>query len=301
MVQIQRPVRKRALLPKILGPTIRFAALCFFGGCLLFFYSFPSMLLEDEVTSIASPKSKLFEESKSTCEYKSIFDLKNYELFPVSSSSPDGNNRRHMVTPPEDTKITLVCCETSAGQLSIAVHESWAPIGAKRFLEMISSNYFMSRVPLMRCIRNFLCQFGLPGNVDLNKRFGKSIPDDVNWLPEGPNFRFNKDGVKRYARGYMAYAGSGKNSRSNQLIVALNDNERLGGGSPWEVPFGEVVSEESFITLSKINTEYGEHGPSQSRLRREGYTEQLKIDFPSLDYITSCVIVDEKIMTENNI
>jgi cyclophilin family peptidyl-prolyl cis-trans isomerase len=259
------------------------------------------MLLEEEIMnmSIASPTSQSFGESKPLCEYKSIFDLQTYELFPVSSSLPDGNNRRHMITPPEDTKITLVCCETSAGQLSIAVHESWAPIGAKHFLKMVSSNYFMSRVPFMRCVRNFLCQFGIAGKVDLNEQFRKSIPDDVNWLPEGPKFRFNQDGVKRFARGYMAYAGSGKHSRSNQLIVALQDNARLGGGSPWEVPFGEVVGKESYITLSKINTEYGEHGPSQSRLRREGYTEQLKIDFPSLDYITSCVIVDEKIMTEN--
>jgi peptidyl-prolyl cis-trans isomerase A (cyclophilin A) len=300
MVQIQRSTRKRRLCQHILGTTIRVTILCFIGSFLLFFFSVPYMRLEDDMgtTSLESPKAKPFDESRTICDYKSIADLQSCELFPVSSSSPDGNNRRHMVTPPEDTKITLVCCETTAGQLSIAVHDSWAPIGAKRFLEMVSSDYFMSRVPLMRCVRNFLCQFGLPGDVTLNKRFQNSIPDDVNWLPEGPNFRFNKDGVKRFARGYMAYAGSGKNSRSNQLIVALQDNARLGGGSPWEVPFGEVVGAESYITLSKINTEYGEHGPSQGRLRREGYTEQLEIDFPSLDYITSCLIVDEKIMKE---
>lgn len=234
------------------------------------------------------------------CTYRSISDLQPYELYPVSSAVPDGNNRRHMVNPPVDTRITLVCCETTAGLLSIAVHHSWAPIGSHHFLKMVSSNYFMSVVPFMRCVRNFICQFGIPGNVDLNKSFSSSIPDDPNWLPEGPAYRMNKDGVKRFARGYVAYAGSGNNSRGNQLIVALQDNSRLGGGSPWEVPFGEIVGVESYITLSKISTEYGEKGPSQGRLRKEGYTDQLKIDFPSLDYITSCVILDEKVMNEDS-
>ena len=60
-----------------------------------------------------------------------------------------------------------------------------------------------------------------------------SIEDDANWLPEGPKFRQNKQGVKRFARGYLAYAGAGKNSRGTQLIVALKDNGPLAGGSPW--------------------------------------------------------------------
>jgi hypothetical protein len=101
-------------------------------------------------------------------------------------------------------------------------------------------------------------------------------------------------GVKRFARGYFAYAGGGKDSRSNQLIVALNDNERLGGGSPWEVPWGEVVGEESFATLDKIYTGYGEKGPSQGRLSREGSSEAIAKEFPMLDYILSCDVVDSE-------
>ena len=43
----------------------------------------------------------------------------------------------------------------------------------------------------------------------------KSLPDDPNWLPEGKDHRQNDVGVKRFAVGYLAYAGSGKNSRTN--------------------------------------------------------------------------------------
>jgi len=89
------------------------------------------------------------------------------------------------------------------------------------------------------------------------------------------------------------YAGAGKNSRTNQFIVALNNNGPLGGGSPWEVPWGELVGKQSFDTLDQIYTGYGEKGPSQSLLNGEGFSQNVKDQFPKLDYIQSCHIVDE--------
>ena len=229
------------------------------------------------------------------CSYKAISDLKPYEKTPTASKELDGNGRRHMVNPPKDTKITLVCCETTAGPLSVVVHHNWAPLGAERFLDMVKDEYFSSKVALMRCVKNFLCQFGIAGIPSLNKKY-RSFKDDPNWLLEGPTHMTNQFGTKRFARGYFAYAGGGKNSRSNQLIVALNDNKRLGGGSPWEVPFGEVVGEESYATLAAISTYYGEKGPKQGVLRREGSSENIAKEFPKLDYMTACVIADEGIL-----
>jgi hypothetical protein len=150
---------------------------------------------------------------------------------------------------------------------------------------------------LMRCIKKFLCQFGIAGIPSYNKPYngkGNLLMDDRNWLPEGPTYRINELGVKRFGKGYLAYAGGGKNSRSNQLIVALADNERLGGGSPWEVPWGELVGKESFDTLDKIYTGYGENGPSQARLSREGSSKGVEEEFPNLDYILGCNVIDSR-------
>ena len=77
-----------------------------------------------------------------------------------------------------------------------------------------------------------------------------------------------------------------------EFILALHDNERLGGGSPWEVPWGELVGKESFDTLDKIYTGYGENGPSQGRLSREGSSKGVLKEFPKLDYIVSCEVID---------
>jgi len=228
-------------------------------------------------------------DSQQSCMYRSLADLSEEELQPVSG-------QRHMITPPIGGKLSLVCCQTTAGPLSMLAHHKWAPLGAAHFMEMVTTGYFNSGVPFMRCIKNFLCQFGLNSDPTAKQKLWTkgSIDDDPNWLPEGPKHRENKQGVKRFARGYLAYAGAGKNSRGTQMIVALKESGPLAGGSPWEVPWGELVGAESFQTLSKIYTGYGENGPPQGRLMREGASDAVRKEWPKLDYINGCQLMDER-------
>ena len=247
-------------------------------------------LVRDNVPD-GHPEQSLAINKNSGRTITSLQDLSPSELHPKATST------RYTVDPPADElPITLVTCETTKGLLHMLVHPSWAPLGASRFLRMVSTKYFSSKIAMMRCLKGFLCQFGLAGDPKLNAEYvGKNtLPDDPNWLPEGPTHRTNDLGVKRFSKGFLAYAGGGKDSRSNQLIVSLADNEGLGGGSPWEVPWGEVVGVESFATLDKMYTGYGEKGPSQGRLSREGSSDAVAQEFPMLDYILSCDVVDSE-------
>lgn len=222
------------------------------------------------------------------CPYMSLSELTESELSPREGE-------RHMVDPPADGKITLVCCETTAGPWNIAVHSNWAPLGAERFLKMVNSGYFSSRVPLMRCIHEFLCQFGLSGDPQVTKQYRESFQDDPPWLPLGPTHRENAKGVKRFAKGYLAYAGAGPNSRGNQFIVSLVSSGPLAGGSPWEVPWGELVGQHSFEALDRVYYGYGEDGPSQGFIANQGInTGEVQSKFPKMDYINSCEVVDER-------
>jgi cyclophilin family peptidyl-prolyl cis-trans isomerase len=207
------------------------------------------------------------------CPYLSLLDLTDEQKMPNTAS------KRHMVAPPQGGKISLICCQTTKGTLTIVAHHKWAPLGAERFLEMVTSGYFNSIVPMMRCVKGFLCQFGLNASKERRKDFDQTIEDDPNWLPEGPTHREN--------------AGSGKHSRNKQFIVALKPNGPLAGGSPWEVPWGELVGNESFHTLSQIYTGYGENGPTQGMLHKNGMTEDMKSTFPELDYINHCALLDD--------
>ena len=156
----------------------------------------------------------------------------------------------HIVPPPEGN-ITIVCCSTTKGEVTIAVHPTWAPLGAARFLDMVIEGFFSTKVGLFRSLKNFLVQFGLAGDPAVHKRFHEkgNLKDDISWLPLGPPNRqhrkvikevsFNNENVNdidgfthiihaddvpslkhfdegiyrnitRYQRGYMAYAGAGK-------------------------------------------------------------------------------------------
>ena len=225
--------------------------------------------------------------SNSNCPITSIsMQLSPTEVYPMAGT-------RHMVTPPNGGRLTLVCCHTSQGSLSVLLHQKWAPLGVARFVDMVQSQYFSSSRPptaLFRCTD--ACQFGLAGDPVLTKMYSQPILDDVQWLPAGPNHRENALGIRRYPAGMLTFAGSGPDSRSNQFVLTLKPNRFMGGGSPWEVPLGELVGNTSFVTMSKFYTGYGEHGPGQGLLRRQGTSQRVKTEWPKLDYITSCSVVD---------
>jgi hypothetical protein len=41
---------------------------------------------------------------------------------------------------------TLVQCHTTTGDIILTIYSSWAPIGAKRFLDLVNDNYFTGMI-----------------------------------------------------------------------------------------------------------------------------------------------------------
>lgn len=164
---------------------------------------------------------------------------------------------------------------------------------------MVEKKFFSSEVALFRALENFLIQFGLAGDPEVQTTYEReesggdpylNLPDDPQWLPRGPPGR-SIDGVPRFQKGYLSYAGGGANTRGTQLFITNAESAYLGGGSPWEVPIGQLVDEASYDTIDRVYTEYGE-SPSQGKIRNRG-NSYLKAEFPKLDYILSCDIVAE--------
>ena len=238
--------------------------------------------------------------SQGTCQSSKFFikDLTDEQRNPTIG-------KRWMVRPPSGGNLQLMCCDTTKGSFHVLLHERWAPIGNEHILKMFDGGYFDVDIPLFRCTD--ACQFGLSSNATLTKKFGKSIPDDPLWLPTGPENRFSsgadgKEKIKRYPKGVLTHAGGGKNSRGVQFVLTLKPNKFMGGGSPWEVPLGEVVevqtedptSDHKFIDVSlpDIYTGYGEKGPGQGLLHRQGASESVREKWPLMDYVLRCSITD---------
>jgi cyclophilin family peptidyl-prolyl cis-trans isomerase len=157
--------------------------------------------------------------------------------------------------------------------IEIEVHPDWAPNGAKRFLDLVRDRYFDGSA-LFRAIPNFLVQFGIAKEESKRQKWlDKTIEDD----PMRPDIPIDI--------GTVSFAGTGTDSRSTQIWIALADNTTL-GDRPWEVPFGRVVGDRSLRVLHSLNTKYGDN-VDQSRIWHEG-DKYLETEFPELDRIIDC-------------
>ena len=157
------------------------------------------------------------------------------------------------------------------------VNRDWAPLGVKRFHTMVQSGFFNDGIAIFRGVKGFVVQFGVHGEPNISQDWKKkSITDD-------PVKESNR-------KGSLTFATAGKNTRTTQIFINLNDNARLDrmGFSPFA-----VVSEEKgggMAVVDQFYTGYGDrNGPDQGLLQMKG-NSYLKENFPKLDYILSARI-----------
>mmetsp|Transcript_31755 Transcript_31755/g.105197 ORF Transcript_31755/g.105197 Transcript_31755/m.105197 type:complete len:321 (+) Transcript_31755:73-1035(+) len=209
---------------------------------------------------------------------------------PVQQDASLPPGPEHPGQEPQVTQVgntTVVRCTTTTGPIKIHVHTYWAPHGAERFLDMVRGDFFSSKVALFRSVRGFICQTGVAGDPVVHQAWQQkgTILDDVQWLDKLDDLRMK--------RGYLSFAGGGRDSRNSEFFFTYRDIDL--GTSPWEVPFGTLVGAESFEAMDHWYTGYGDmsafggNAPDQNRMYQHGL-EYLEKGFPEIDYITSCNI-----------
>ena len=169
------------------------------------------------------------------------------------------------------------------GTIVIAVHPSWSPNGAKRFLKLVKLNHF-SGCKFFRVIENFMAQVGIP-----------PLPDkswDKKPIQDDPSVgRSNR-------RGFVTFATAGPNTRSQQIFFNFKDNSFL--DSQGFTPFGEVTSGLELVDSLHVTGEGapGGPGPSQGKILQEG-NKYLESEYPNLSFIKACRIVQDKSVLPN--
>mmetsp|Transcript_30593 Transcript_30593/g.46178 ORF Transcript_30593/g.46178 Transcript_30593/m.46178 type:complete len:230 (-) Transcript_30593:167-856(-) len=153
-------------------------------------------------------------------------------------------------------------------QFTVRVHPEWAPEGAQRFKEMISSGV-LSDARFFRVVPGFMAQFGIPAAPSVAAQWrDKTISDD-------PVKQSNR-------RGMMTFATSGPNSRTTQLFINFKDNDFL--DNQGFSPFAEVLGS-GMKVVDKIQSKYGEE-PNQGLIQSQG-NQYLKAKFPDLSFVSS--------------
>ncbi|NQV22991.1 MAG: peptidylprolyl isomerase [Rhodopirellula sp.] len=170
------------------------------------------------------------------------------------------------------TESILVRLETSKGDIDIAVHPDWAPVGVERFLKLVDIGFY-DECRFFRVLPNFMVQVGMNGDPKLHAKWSD------NTIQDDPVIESNQ-------RGYVTFAKSGlPNSRSTQFFINYKDNSQL--DSDRFAPFGKVVS--GMDVALAINAEYRER-PDQNAIRQVG-NDYLKSQFPKLDFIKKAYVV----------
>jgi peptidyl-prolyl cis-trans isomerase A (cyclophilin A) len=174
--------------------------------------------------------------------------------------------------------------ETSKGPFVVEVNRSWAPLGADRFHQLVSSGFF-DNTRFFRVVDGFMAQFGVHGDPGVNAAWESlTIPDD-------PVVQSNK-------RGFISFAMGGPQSRTTQVFINLVNNINLDGMG--FAPFGQVV--DGMAAVDSLYEGYGDgppmgFGPDQLRLLAEG-NAYLERWFPKLDFVRTARIVTDSAATK---
>ena len=172
----------------------------------------------------------------------------------------------------------LVRFETSKGAFTVEVNRDWAPRGVDRFYDLVRHRFFDGQ-KFFRVRAGFIAQFGLHGDPRVIAAWKhRTIPDD-------PVKQTN-------ARGTLAFAMTGPDTRSTQIYINLADNTRLDGEG--FAPFARVVS--GMDVVDSLYSRYGESAGGGMRGGKQGPIEEggnayLEREFPKLDFIRSVRIV----------
>jgi peptidyl-prolyl cis-trans isomerase A (cyclophilin A) len=168
--------------------------------------------------------------------------------------------------------------ESTKGPIVIEVHRDWAPHGADRFYELVTSGYYDDS-RFFRVVNGQWAQFGINGDPRVATRWRTmTIPDDPN-----------KASV---VRGRVAFAFKDPNGRTTQVYISLRDNTAQ--DTQGFAPFGEVV--EGMDVADALNSEYGENAGGGIRGGRQqplfdGGNAYLDREYPRLDRLIRARIV----------
>lgn len=172
--------------------------------------------------------------------------------------------------------------ETTKGPFTVEVRRAWAPLGADRFYQLVSSGYF-DNTRFFRVLPSFMAQFGAHGDPAVNAAWESlAIPDDSV--------------TQSNTRGMISFATMGPNTRTTQVFINTIDNRNLDGMG--FAPFGQVI--DGMAVVDSLYSGYGEgapsgFGPDQIRIMKEGNV-YLERDFPKLDFIrTARVVADSAV------
>ena len=118
--------------------------------------------------------------------------------------------------------------DTTKGPIVIECMRAWAPLGADRFYELVTSGYY-NDAAIFRIRPKTWVQFGINGDPKVAQAWRPRTFADDPFQPAHPN-----------VRGTVFFAWAVPNGRTTQVVINLRDNRETHDKEPF-VPFGRVI------------------------------------------------------------
>lgn len=198
----------------------------------------------------------------------------------------DPSHEKMNLTAPDSFKALF---KTTKGEFTIEVTRDWAPIGADRFYSLVKNGYY-DETRFFRVVEDFVVQWGIHGNPEVNKAWYDPANDEAVNLKDEKRKKSNKKGT-------VVFANAGPNTRSTQLFINLSDNARLDDevamrGSIF-APFGQI-DEAGMKVVDKLYKGYDRLPPNLQGVLAEKGNAILDEYFPKMDGIITATIVADK-------
>jgi len=185
---------------------------------------------------------------------------------------------------PEMPDVFRVRMETSKGDVVIEVTKAWAPRGAQRFHDLVSTGYYDGN-RFFRVVPDFVVQWGIHGDPEVNAKWSSSPAVNphagITTLPDDPVLQSNQEA-------YVSYAAAGPNTRTTQVFINLSDNRNLDGMG--FAPFGRVI--EGMDVVNEFNSQYVDMPTRQQQQMQQQGNAFFSENWPGLDYIKRATIID---------
>jgi peptidyl-prolyl cis-trans isomerase A (cyclophilin A) len=163
------------------------------------------------------------------------------------------------------------------GEATLLVNNSWSPLGARRFRELVDSGYFDENA-IFRVVPNFVCQWGINSVPSVSAYWGaRQIENDKT-----PNSVSNSRGTVAFAAEYTEVNGVQTTCcRTTQLFFNYVDNAHL--DAMGFTPFARAADVASMHAFDAVYAGYGQQ-PNQTLIYEDG-AAYLQQNFPLLTSI----------------
>jgi peptidyl-prolyl cis-trans isomerase A (cyclophilin A) len=175
----------------------------------------------------------------------------------------------------------VVRLDTTKGPIVIECFRQWAPLGADRFYDLVTSGYFNDSA-IFRIRPKTWAQFGINGDPKVSQAWRPRTIADDPFQPEHGS-----------ERGTVFFAWAVPNGRTTQVVINLKDNRDVHDQEPF-VPFGRVT--EGMDVADSLFDGYGEAAGGGIRAGKQdpvfhGGNDYLRKNFPHLDYIKTAQVL----------